>query len=71
MAPSRSLSGRITVEVATPKGPVGVPLQVGGTADSPSVMLTQEALLGIAMGSKPGAKLGDRMGETMRRLFGK
>ena len=79
MATNRSLSGRITVDVATSKGTVGVPLQVGGTVDAPSVMLTQGALLGAAIGTAvapgagtaAGAKLGDQLGEKMRRLFGK
>jgi uncharacterized protein involved in outer membrane biogenesis len=71
MAPNRSLSGRITVDLPTPRGMMAVPLQVGGTADSPSVTLTREAWLAIASGTSAGAKLGDQMGQTMRRLFGK
>jgi uncharacterized protein involved in outer membrane biogenesis len=71
MTPNRSLSGRITVDVPSPRGTVSVPLQVGGTADSPSVTLTREAWLALASGTSAGAKLSDQMGQTMRRLFGK
>jgi uncharacterized protein involved in outer membrane biogenesis len=79
MAANRSLSGRITVDVATAKGTVGVPLQVGGTVDAPSVMLTQGALLGAAIGTAiapgagtaAGARVGDQLGDKMKRLFGK
>jgi hypothetical protein len=76
---SGSLSGRITVDVATSKGMVGVPLVVGGTLDSPSVTLSHGALLGAAIGTGvapgvgtgAGAKLGDQLGDKMRRLFGR
>lgn len=79
MAPSRALSGRVTVDVATSKGIVGVPLQVGGTVDAPAVTLSQGALLGAAIGTAAapgvgtgaGAKLGDQLGDKMKRLFGK
>jgi uncharacterized protein involved in outer membrane biogenesis len=81
MAPNRSLSGRITVDLASTAagGPLGVPLAVGGTLDSPSVTLTHGALLGAAIGTViapgvgtgAGAKLGDRLGESLRGLFGK
>ena len=81
MAPSRSLSGRITVDLASSAagGAIGVPLAVGGSLDAPSVTLTQGALLGAAIGTAiapgvgtgAGAKLGDRLGEGLRGLFGK
>lgn len=81
IAPNRSLSGRITVDLASAAagGAIGVPLAVGGTLDSPSVTLTRGALLGAAVGTVlapgvgtgAGAKLGDRLGEGLRGLFGK
>jgi uncharacterized protein involved in outer membrane biogenesis len=81
MAPNQSLSGRITVDLSAraASGAVAVPLTVGGTLDSPSVMLTEGALLGAAIGTAiapgvgtgAGAKLGDRLGEGLRGLFGK
>jgi hypothetical protein len=79
MAPSGSLSGRIHVDVATVRGGVGVPLQVGGTAEAPTVMLTRSALLGAAVGTVvapgvgtgAGATLGDQVGGTLRGLFGR
>jgi len=81
IAPNRSLSGRITVDLAAAAagGALGVPLAVGGTLDSPSVTLTRGALLGAAVGTvlapgvgtAAGAKLGDRLGEGLRGLFGK
>lgn len=81
IAPSRALSGRITVDLAASAagGAFGVPLAVGGTLDAPSVTLTRGALLGAALGTAmapgvgtgAGAKLGDQIGEGLRGLFGK
>lgn len=81
MAPDKSLSGRITVDLASAAagGAIGVPLAVGGTLDSPSVMLTRGALLGAAVGTLvapgvgtgAGAKAGDMLGESLKGLFGK
>jgi hypothetical protein len=81
IAPSRALSGRITVDLAASAagGAFGVPLAVGGTLDAPSVTLTRGALLGAALGTAvapgvgtgAGAKLGDSIGESLRGLFGK
>jgi hypothetical protein len=79
VAPNRSLSGRVTVDLASAGGAIGVPLAVGGTLDAPSVTLTRGALLGAAVGTMlapgvgtgAGAKLGDRLGESVRGLFGK
>lgn len=79
MAPGGALSGRVTVDVATAKGALGVPLAVGGTLDSPTVTLSRGALLGAAIGTAvapgvgtgAGAKLGDRLGEGLKGLFGK
>jgi hypothetical protein len=45
IAPDRSLSGRISVDVTGAKGAFGVPLVVGGTLDAPSVTLTRGGLL--------------------------
>jgi len=81
MAPNRTLSGRVTVDLATgaTAGAIGVPLAVGGTLDEPSVTLTRGALVGAAVGTLlapgvgtgAGAKIGDRLGEGLRGLFGK
>jgi hypothetical protein len=81
MAPDRSLSGRVTVDLlsAAAGGAVGVPLAVGGTLDAPTVQLTRGALIGAAIGTAiapglgtgAGAKAGDKLGESLRSLFGK
>lgn len=81
MAPNRSLSGHVTVNLAAKAAgtALGVPLVVGGTLDSPSVTLSRGALLGAAIGTliapgvgtAGGAKLGDNLGEGLRGLFGK
>jgi uncharacterized protein involved in outer membrane biogenesis len=81
MAANRNLSGRITVNLAAKAagGAIGVPLEVAGTLDSPSVNLSRGALVGAAIGTLmapgigtgAGAKLGDTLGEGLRGLFGK
>jgi hypothetical protein len=81
IAPNRSLSGRVTVDLASAAagGAIGVPLAVGGTLDAPSVMLTRGAMVGAAVGTLlapgvgtgAGVKLGDRLGEGLRGMFGK
>jgi hypothetical protein len=81
IAPNRSLSGRVMVDLASAAagGAIGVPLAVGGTLDSPSVMLTRGALVGAAVGTMlapgvgtgAGAKIGDQLGESLKGLFGK
>lgn len=79
MSPAKNLSGRVSVELASSKGTVGVPLAVGGTLDSPSVTLSQGALVGAAVGTLlapgvgtgVGAGAGDRLGDKLKGLFGK
>ena len=79
IAPSKALSGRVNVDVSTTKGALGVPLVVGGTVDDPSVTLTRGAMVGAAVGTllapgpgtAAGASAGDRLGESLRGLFGK
>jgi len=71
----------VTVDLASAAagGAIGVPLAVGGTLDSPSVMLTRGALVGAAIGTAiapglgtgAGAKLGDQLGQGLKGLFGK
>lgn len=76
MAPGGALDGRINVDVAASGQAVGIPLVVGGTAESPHVTLSRGALVGAAIGTAlapgagtaAGAKLGDKV---LRGLFGK
>jgi hypothetical protein len=76
MASSGALDGRVNVDVAASGQAVGIPLVVGGTADSPHVTLSRGALVGAAIGTAlapgagtaAGAKLGDKV---LRGLFGK
>lgn len=78
ISPAQALSGRVNVDLDTRKGAVGVPLVVGGTLDDPSVMLTRGAMVGAAVGTlvmpgagtAAGATTGDRIGESLRGLFG-
>jgi hypothetical protein len=73
---AQALSGRISVSLGST---VAVPLVVGGTVASPEVTLTRGALLGAAIGTVvmpgvgtgAGMELGDRMGEGLKKLFGK
>ena len=85
LAPNRSLSGRVNVELGAnllptaAQGAVGVPLQVGGTLDAPEVTLTRAAMIGAAIGTVvlpgagtgAGASLGDKVGEKLKGLFGR
>ena len=81
MAPDKSLNGRLNVNLAAAAvgGALGVPLSVGGTLDSPSVTLSQGALIGAAigtvlapgLGTAAGAGLGGKLGEGLKGLFGK
>lgn len=81
VAPSRTLAGRLRVDVTrgASGGLVSVPLAVGGTLDQPSVTLTRAALLGAAIGTViapgvgtgAGANLGDRIGEGLKDLIRK
>jgi hypothetical protein len=78
IAASKALSGRVSVDLASTKGTLGVPLVVGGTLDEPSVMLTRGAMVGAAVGTlivpgagtAAGATAGDKIGETLRGMFG-
>ncbi|MBG9389041.1 AsmA family protein [Caenimonas aquaedulcis] len=81
MSPDKALKGRVTVDLASAAvgGAIGVPLEVGGTLDSPSVSLSRGALLGAAVGTVlapgvgtgAGASLGDKLGAGLKGLFGK
>src|SRR5690606_12118355 len=76
ISPSRALSGRVTVDLQTKGGAVGVPLAVGGTVDAPSVMLTRGAMVGAAIGTliapgagtAAGAAAGDNLGNRLKGL---
>lgn len=79
IAASRALSGRLTVDLQTKGGALGVPLAVGGTVDAPSVTLTRGAMVGAAIGTlivpgagtAAGAATGDQIGERLKGLFGR
>ena len=79
ISPAQALSGRVNVDLSTSKGALGVPLEVSGTIDEPSVMPTKGAMLGAAVGTfiapgagtAAGAAAGDKLGESLRGLFGK
>jgi hypothetical protein len=81
VAPSRTLSGRVNVNLAEQVvgKAVGVPLVVGGTLDAPSVTLTRGAMLGAAIGTMvmpgvgtgTGASIGDAIGDKLKGLFKK
>jgi hypothetical protein len=76
---TKALSGRVNVDLARSKGAVGVPLEVGGTVDEPSVMLTRGAMVGAAIGTliapgpgtAAGASAGNKIGDSLRGLFSK
>lgn len=80
VAPSRALSGRVSVDLAAAAlgGAVAVPLVVGGTLDAPEVTLTRGALIGAALGTVvmpgvgtgAGASIGDKVGTGLKKLFG-
>lgn len=78
IAPSKSMSGRIDVNLDSSRGNLGVPLVVGGTVDDPSVTLTQGAIAGAALGTliapgagtAAGASAGAKLGDSIRGLFG-
>ena len=81
MARDKALSGSISVNLAqkVTGTALGVPLQVGGTLDAPSVTLSRSAIVGAAIGTAiapgigtgAGAKLGDSLGGALKGLFGK
>ncbi|WP_210542984.1 hypothetical protein [Rhodoferax sp. PAMC 29310] len=81
VAASRALSGQISVNLAASQlgGAVGVPLEVGGTLDAPQVNLSRSALIGAAIGTVlmpgvgtgAGASVGDKVGEGLKKLFGR
>lgn len=81
VAANRALSGEVSVNLAATSlgGAVRVPLQVGGTLDAPQVSLSRAALIGAAIGTAilpgvgtgAGASLGDRVGEGLKKLFGR
>jgi hypothetical protein len=76
---TQALKGRIDVDLARSRGTVGVPLEVGGTVDDPTVLPTRGAMLGAAVGTliapgagtAVGATAGNRLSDSLRGLFGK
>lgn len=81
VAPDRQLQGRVDVSLGAKMvgKAVGVPLLVEGTLDKPQVRLTRAALAGAAIGTLimpgvgtgAGATLGDKIGKSLKDLFGK
>lgn len=81
LSAEKALSGSVNVNLAEKVAgtALGVPLQVGGTLDSPSVTLSRSALAGAAIGTliapgvgtAGGASAGDKLGNTLKGLFGK
>lgn len=86
VSPSKALSGQISVNLSGDSklgsaigGAVGIPLVVGGTLEAPEVTLSRAALLGAAIGTAlmpgvgtgAGAKLGGKVNEELKKLFGK
>ena len=79
MAPNKTLTGRLSVDLEAAGAGVGIPLAVGGTLDAPSVTLSRGALVGAAVGTLlapgvgtgAGALSGDRIGEKLKGLFGR
>ncbi|MCD6076835.1 MAG: AsmA family protein [Ramlibacter sp.] len=78
IAANKALSGRVVVDLSGGTGAMGVPLVVGGTTDDPSVTLTRGAMVGAALGTlivpgagtAAGASAGDRIGDSLKGLFG-
>lgn len=86
ISPAKALSGQVSVTLAGDSklgnaigGAVGVPLIVSGTLDNPEVTLSRSALLGAAIGTVlmpgvgtgAGANVGEKVGNSLRGLFGK
>jgi hypothetical protein len=86
VSPDKTLSGRVDVALTGDSklgkvlgGAVGIPLVVGGTVAAPQVTLERAALIGGVLGTlvapgpgtAGGLKLGDRVGEGLKTLFGK
>ena len=78
ISPAKALNGQVNVDLSTTKGALGVPLALGGTVDEPSVMLTRSAMMGAAIGTliapgpgtAAGAGAGQKIGDSLRSLFG-
>ena len=86
VSPAKTLSGHVAVKLAGESkigtllgSAVAVPLVVGGTLEAPELTLSRSALVGAAIGTAlmpgvgtpAGARLGDKLGEGLRGLFGK
>ena len=77
----KTLAGQLSVNLANDSklgsalgGGVSVPLVVGGTVEKPDVSVSRAGLLGAALGTGAGAKLGDQLSEklgVLKGLFGK
>ena len=74
VSPQKVLAGNLTAKLANDSklgsalgGGVSVPLVVSGTVEKPDVSVSSTGLLGAALGTGAGSKLGDKL----KGLFGK
>lgn len=77
VSPQKVLAGKLNANLANDSklggalgGGVSVPLIVGGTVEKPDVSVSPSGLLGAALGTGAGARLGDKLG-GLKGLFGK
>lgn len=59
VSPAKALGGQVNVQLAGAPDKLAVPLSLGGTLDAPSVTLTR------------GSAIAEKLGNTVRGLFGK
>ena len=76
VSPKQELSGRINAQVKAVGTSANVPLNVGGTVDSPSLYPTGGTMAGAAVGTVilgpgVGTSVGAKVGEWAEGLFGK
>ena len=77
VSPLKVLTGNLSVNLANDSklgsalgGGLSVPLVVGGTVEKPDVSVTRAGLLGAALTTGAGARLGDKLAEKLGGLKG-